>query len=62
VVLAESMLFTELVKVEGDWLWHNDWVGSMSEAGFGYFVRLVIEAKDRMENITGDAESIAWCG
>jgi hypothetical protein len=56
------MLFAKLTKVEDDWLWHNGRIGSMPEVGFGGFRRLVVEAKDRMENIAGDAESIAWCG
>jgi hypothetical protein len=62
VVLVEGMLFAKLTKVEDDWLWHNGRIGSMPEVGFGCFRRLVVEAKDRMENIAGDAESIAWCG
>jgi hypothetical protein len=59
VVLTEVMLFSELVKVEDDWLWHNGRIGSMPEVDFG---KLVVEVKDRMENIASDAEPIAYCG
>jgi hypothetical protein len=57
------MLFAELTKVEDDWLWHNGRIGSMSEVGFGCFGKLAVEeAKDKMENIVGGEEPIAWCG
>jgi hypothetical protein len=59
VVLLEGMLFAELAKVDDEWLWYNGRIGSMLEVGFG---KLVVEAKDRMENIADDAGPIAWCG
>jgi hypothetical protein len=63
VILVEGMLFTELAKVEGDWLWCSGRIGSMPEVGFGCFGKLVVEeVKDRMKNIAGGAEPIAWCG
>jgi hypothetical protein len=63
VLLAEGMLFVELVNVKDDWLWRNDRIGNISEVGFGCFGKLVIEeAKDRMENIVDGAEPIVWCG
>jgi hypothetical protein len=55
-----GMLFVELAKVEGDWLWHNGRIGSMPGIGFDYFGKVVVEkAKDRMENNAGDGEPIA---
>jgi hypothetical protein len=63
VILVEGMLFAELVKVEDDWLWHNGRFGTILEVGFGYFGRLAMEeASDRMKNIAGGEEPIAWCG
>jgi hypothetical protein len=63
VVLAEDMLFVELAKVEHDWLWHNGRIGSMPEVGFDCFGKLTVEeANDRMKNIAGGEEPIAWCG
>jgi hypothetical protein len=56
VVLVEGMLFSELVKVEDDWLWHNGRIGSMSKVSFGCFGKLVVKEENRMENIAGDAE------
>jgi hypothetical protein len=53
------MLFAELAKVDDEWLWYNGRIGSMLEVGFG---KLVVEAKDRMENIAGNMEPTAWCG
>jgi hypothetical protein len=34
----------------------------MSEDGFGCFGKFVVDVKDRMENVAGDVECIAWCG
>jgi hypothetical protein len=63
MVLAEGMLFMELAKVKGDWLWHNDRIGSMPGVKFGCFAKLVVErVKDRIENITGGEGPIEWCG
>jgi hypothetical protein len=57
------MLFVELTLVEDDWLWHNSRIDNMPEVGFDYFGKLAVErAKDRMENIFGGEEPIAWCG
>jgi hypothetical protein len=62
VELGEGMLFVELTKVEGGWLWHNSRIGSMLEVGFGYFHKLVVEKeKDGMGSIVGGEEPIAWC-
>jgi hypothetical protein len=61
--LMEGMLFVKLTKVEDDWLWHNGRIDSMSEVGFVYFGKIVVErVKDRMENIAGGEGPIAWCG
>ena len=56
------MLFVELAKVEGDWLWHSGMTSNMPEVGFGYFGRLGLEsAEGRMGNNAGDVEPIVWC-
>jgi hypothetical protein len=63
VELVDGMLFGELVKVAGDWLWRNGRIGSMPEVGFGCSYSVVLKkVKDRMENIAGGDEPIAWCG
>jgi hypothetical protein len=63
VTLAEGMLSVELVKVEGDWLWHSGMTSNIPEVRFGYFGRLGLECMEgRMGNIAGDVEPIAWCG
>jgi hypothetical protein len=49
------MLFAELTNVEDDWLWHNGRIGCFGKLA-------VEEAKDKMENIAGGEEPIAWCG
>jgi hypothetical protein len=62
VALAKHMLFVELAKVEGDWLWHSGMTSNMPEVGFAYFSRTVLESVEgRMGNITGYVEPIAWC-
>jgi hypothetical protein len=62
VALVKGMLFVELTKVEDGWLWHNDRIGSMPEVGFDCFDKLVVEkVNDRMGNIVGGEEPIAWC-
>jgi hypothetical protein len=56
-------LFEELAKVAGDWLWHNGRIDSMPDVGFGCSGRVAVEeATDRMKNIAGGEEPIAWCG
>jgi hypothetical protein len=63
VELVEGMLFRELVKVAGDWLWHNGRIGSMLEVELECSDSVMVEKeKDRMENIAGGEEPIAWCG
>jgi hypothetical protein len=62
VELTEGMLSMELVKVVDDWFWHNCRIDSMPKVGLGHFCKLVEErAKDRMDNIAGSEEPIAWC-
>jgi hypothetical protein len=62
-VLAEGTLFMDLVKVADSWLWHSDMIGSKPELEISCFGELAVEkAKDRMENIVGGGEPIAWCG
>jgi hypothetical protein len=57
------VVLAELVKVENDWLWRNGKIGSMPEVGFDYFGKLAMEEmNDRMKNIAGGKEPIAWCG
>jgi hypothetical protein len=54
VELVEGTLFEELVKVTGDWLWHNGRIGSMLEVEFGCSSRVAVEgAKDMMKSIAG---------
>jgi hypothetical protein len=54
------MLFEELIKVVGDWLWHNGGIGRMPEVELGCSDSVVVEKlNDRMENITGGEEPIA---
>jgi hypothetical protein len=56
------MLFVELSEVDDGWLCHNGMIGSMSEVGFAYFGKLVVEkVNDKMGNIVGGEEPIAWC-
>jgi uncharacterized membrane protein YeaQ/YmgE (transglycosylase-associated protein family) len=63
VELVEGMIFGELAKVVGDWLWRNDRIGIMPEVWLGCSDSVVAEKmKDRMENIAGGEEPIAWCG
>jgi hypothetical protein len=57
------MLFLELVKVVGDWLWRNGRFDNMSELGPSYLDGFMAEiAKDRMACIGGEGEPIMWCG
>jgi hypothetical protein len=63
VELVEGILFEELVKVAGDWLWCNGRIGSMPEVVLGCSDSLVVEkTKDMMENIIGGEQPIAWYG
>jgi hypothetical protein len=57
------MLFVGLAKVVDGWLWHSDMIGNKPGHGLGYFGWLVVgNAKDKMKNIAGGGEPIAWCG
>jgi hypothetical protein len=57
------MLFVELAKILDDRLWHSGRIGNMPEVGLGCFGKLVVErVNDRMENIAGSEDPIAWCG
>jgi hypothetical protein len=61
VKLEEGMLFEELMKVAGNWLWRNGRIGSMSKVGFEFSGRVAVEeVNDRMESIAGGG-GIAWC-
>jgi hypothetical protein len=63
VALSEDMLFVGLAKVVDGWLWHSDMIGNKSGHGLGYFGWLAVgNAKDKMKNIAGGGEPIAWCG
>jgi hypothetical protein len=54
VKLEEGMLFEELMKVAGNWLWRNGRIGSMSKVGFEFSGRVAVEeVNDRMESIAG---------
>jgi hypothetical protein len=55
-----GMLFEELTKVAGDYLWRNGRIGSMLEVGFRCSGRVAMEEpKDRMKNIAGGGGTIA---
>jgi hypothetical protein len=55
------MLSIELVKVVGDWLWHNGKIDSMSELGPGWLDGFVVEiTKGKMASIGDEVEPIAW--
>jgi hypothetical protein len=61
--LEEGILFVELAKVAGYWLWCNGTIGSMLEVRLGYSGRLVVgRVKDKIENIAGCDGPTAWCG
>jgi hypothetical protein len=63
VELAGGMLSVELVRVAVGWLWCNGMTDSMPEVELGLFDKLVVErARDNMESIADDGDSIAWCG
>jgi hypothetical protein len=63
VELVEGMLFGELVNVAGDWLWRNGRIGSMPKVELECSDSVVVEkVKDKMENLAGGEEPIAWCG
>jgi hypothetical protein len=56
------MLFVELVKVGGGWLWCSDMTGNRPELRLGCFGKLAVErAKGNIESI-GGGEPIAWYG
>jgi hypothetical protein len=38
VELVEDMLFAELVKAEGGWMWHCGHIGNRLEAASGYWL------------------------
>jgi hypothetical protein len=55
------MLSIELVKVVGDWLWHNGKIDSMPELGPGWLDGFVVEiTKGKMASIGDEVEPIAW--
>jgi hypothetical protein len=58
------MLSVELVKAEGDWLWHSDRIDNKPELVPRYClgVFVVERAKGRMRSISGEMAPIAWCG
>jgi hypothetical protein len=55
VELAESMLFVELAKAEGGWLWHNGRIDNKQELVPGYCLgEFVVErAKGRIRDGNG---------
>jgi hypothetical protein len=61
--LAEGMLFAELVKDVGVWLWCNGKIGNKPELGFDCFGELEAEkVRGVMESINDGAGLIALCG
>jgi hypothetical protein len=62
VKLAESMLYVELAKAGGGWLWHNDMIDNKSEPVPGCLGGLAVEkSKGGMGNINGEEVAIALC-
>jgi hypothetical protein len=62
IELAKDMLFMELTKGEGDWLWHSGTIGNKSKLGLGCLGEFVMErAKGIMENTGYDVMPIALC-
>jgi hypothetical protein len=61
VELVEDMLFVELVKAEGGWLWHCGRIGNRLEAASGYWLSgfVVEKSKGMMENIAL-CNSLLW--
>jgi hypothetical protein len=57
------MLFVELAKAGGGWLWHNGRIDNKQELVPGYCLgEFVVErAKGRMLNVDGEAVPIALC-
>jgi hypothetical protein len=52
--LVAGMLFGELAKVAGDWLWHNDMTDNRPVLGLSCLSRFAVEkAKGTMESIVG---------
>jgi hypothetical protein len=45
VELVEGMLFGELAKVTGDWLWRNGRIGSVPEVGLGCSDSVVVQKR-----------------
>jgi hypothetical protein len=62
VELADGMLFVELMKAGGDWLWCSDMIDNKSEFALGCLGEFVAEkARGRIENIGYEPMPIALC-
>jgi hypothetical protein len=61
VEVAEGMLFVELAKGRGEWLWRSDRIVNKPELGLGCKFA-VGRAKGGMENTSYEAMPIALCG
>jgi hypothetical protein len=62
MLLAEGMLFVELVKVMNDWLWHSDRIGNKPDLGLSCLGKFVVErAKRKMGSPGYDVRAIALC-
>jgi hypothetical protein len=60
--LVKGMLFVELAKAGGDWLWHSDRTNNRPDVALGCLGEFVVErANGRTENIGDDLEPIALC-
>jgi hypothetical protein len=64
VELVEGMLFVELVKDGGGWLWCNDRVDNKLKLVLGYWLGgfMLERGKSRKGSIGGEVVPIAWCG
>jgi hypothetical protein len=62
VELVKGILFVELMKAMGGWLWHNDRIDKRPELVIDLLGGLVAKtAKGKMENIAGGVGRTAWC-
>jgi hypothetical protein len=64
VELAQGMLFVELVKDGGGWLWCNDRVDNKLKLVLGYWLGgfMLERGKSRKGSIGGEVVPIARCG
>jgi hypothetical protein len=63
VVEQGGRLFVELAEVADGWWWRSGMIGSMLKIRCENFGMLVLDnAEDRMRNVAGCVQPIAWYG